>query len=250
MRKRGSRAKLHSMQCVILAGGLATRMRPITEAIPKSLLPVAGRPFLHHQLTLLKRQGLHDVLLCIGYLGEQIRACAGTGVDWGVNIVYADEGKELRGTGGALRKAMEEGLLQDYFLVTYGDSYLPVDFRKVWKAGFDAVSRGDEALMTVYRNAEKWDASNVEVRGDRAYYDKKKADPARKYEYIDYGLLGFPRTFIENRVAAEGRQDLADSLHQASVVGKLAALEVKQRFYEVGSPQGLKDLEELIGSGS
>ena len=238
------------MQCVILAGGLATRLHPITETIPKSLLEVGGKPFLHHQLTMLKRQGIQDVLLCVGFLGDQIRRYAGTGVEWGLSIVYGDEGKELRGTGGALRKAMEEGLLQDYFLVTYGDSYLPVDFRRIWKMGFDATQKGDEGLITVFRNSGKWDTSNVAVQGDRAYYDKKKTDPQRKYEYIDYGLLGLPRSFVENRVPPIVKHDLADSLHQSSLAGKLAVYEVKQRFYEVGSHQGIKDLEEFLASSS
>jgi NDP-sugar pyrophosphorylase family protein len=234
------------MQCVILAGGLATRLWPITKTIPKSLLEAAGKPFLHYQLAYLKRHGIQDVLLCVGYLGGQIREFAGTGVDWGLTITYADEGDELRGTGGALRKAMEEGLLQDYFLLTYGDSFLPVDFRKIWKEGFDAVNRGDEGLMTVFKNAQKWDASNAAVSGGRVYYDKKKADPARKYEYIDYGLLGLPRSFIENRVPPDVKFDLADSLHHASAAGKIAALEVTQRFYEVGSMDGMKDFEEFL----
>ena len=122
------------MQCVILAGGLATRMRPLTETIPKALLPVAGRPFLDHQLEWLAGHGVSDVVLCVGYRADAIQAHAGDGARYGLHIRYVDEAERLRGTAGALRLALDEGALEESFLVTYGDSFLPIDFEAVFAA--------------------------------------------------------------------------------------------------------------------
>src|SRR5258705_5773875 len=113
------------MQCVILAGGLATRLWPATQTIPKLLIPINGRPFADYQLGWLARQNVTDVVYCIGYLGEQVRAAVGDGSRLGVGVRYADEGHELKGTGGALRVALDAGLLAESFFVLYGDSFLP-----------------------------------------------------------------------------------------------------------------------------
>jgi NDP-sugar pyrophosphorylase family protein len=141
---------------VILAGGLATRLRPLTERIPKALVEVVGRPFLEHQIELLKRNEITDIILCVGYLGEMIEQRYGNGDALGVRIRYSFDGARLLGTGGAIKKALP--LLPDSFFVLYGDSYLPVDYQAVaaafWKAG-------RPALMTVYANCDAWDTSNV-----------------------------------------------------------------------------------------
>src|SRR5262245_20561674 len=150
------------MQCVILAGGRATRMRPLTETIPKALLPVAGRPFLEHQLGWLAGHGVTEVVLCVGYRGDAIRAFldadGGAGARHGLRIRVVDEGERLRGTAGALRLALDEGALDESFLMTYGDSFLPIDFAAVFRA-FEV--SGKPALMTVFRNDGRWDSSNV-----------------------------------------------------------------------------------------
>src|SRR4029077_4747165 len=116
------------VQCVILAGGLATRMRPLTERIPKSLIPAGGRPFVDHQLEHLAAHGVTEAVLSIGHHGGALRAHVGDGARFGLGVRYVDEGSELRGTAGALRLALDEGVLEETFLVTYGDSFLPVDF--------------------------------------------------------------------------------------------------------------------------
>ncbi len=238
------------MQCVILAGGLATRMRPLTASIPKVLVPVAGRPFLDYQLEWLARVGVSKVLLSVGFLGEQVYAYVSAADRHGLVIDIADEGTELRGTAGALRLAMDKGLLDPAFLVTYGDSFLPIDFTSVWRA-FEA--SGKPALMTVFHNAGRWDQSNVVVEGERVLYDKqRRARPEAAFTHIDYGLSALARSVVATRVPAhvpgQGRADLATLFHELSLEGLLAAHEVQQRFYEIGSPSGLMDFERWISS--
>jgi NDP-sugar pyrophosphorylase family protein len=230
------------VQCVVLAGGLATRMRPATEAIPKYLLPVAGAPFADHQLAWLARQGVDDVVLCVAHLGAEIKAYVGDGARWGLRIRYVDEGSELRGTAGALRLAVDQGVLDPAFLVLYGDSYLQVDVAAVWKAFMSSSTR---ALMTVYENDGRWERSNVRFEaGVVELYDKSVADPgACGVHHVDYGLLVFHRDAIEDLVAPESSSDLADLQHRLSLRGELLGVEVFERFFEIGSIEGLRELE-------
>ena len=150
------------MQCVILAGGLGTRMWPETRTVPKILLPVAGKPFTSWQLSWLSRSGIGSVVYCLGHLGSQVRDYVGDGSAWDVQVRYVDEGDQLRGTAGALRLACDEGALADDFLVLYGDSWLQIDPARVLRA---ARERCEPAVMTVYRNDGRWDASNVVLAG-------------------------------------------------------------------------------------
>ncbi len=226
----------------ILAGGLATRMRPATETIPKSLLPVAGRPFLDHQLALLKRQGISRVVLCAGHLGGQIRDFAGDGSAWGLKVEYSFDGPVLLGTGGALRRALP--LLSDPFWVLYGDSYLEMDLGaalSAWQAS------GLEALMTVYQNEGKYDTSNVIFRDGKVLrYDKTARDPAMLH--IDHGL-GLLRHSSFGRVG-DGSFDLAGLYGQLARAGQLAGFEASRRFFEIGSAEGLAETERhLLSQG-
>lgn len=235
-----------AVQCVILAGGLGTRMRPLTDRIPKALLPVNGVPFVDHQLRWLASHGVDEVVLSIGHRGGQIRDHLGDGARFGLRLRFVDEGEDLRGTGGALRLALDQGALAATFLVTYGDSYLPVDFGEMARA---FQRSGAPAMMAVFRNQGRWDRSNVLVEGDRvALYDKRRRDPAAaaRMEHIDYGLSALGRAVVEARVAPGAAVDLAEVLHDLSVEGRLAAYPVGVRFYEVGSPQGLADLERFL----
>jgi NDP-sugar pyrophosphorylase family protein len=226
------------MQCVILAGGLGTRMRPLTDACPKTLLEVSGRPFAYHQLHWLAARGVDDVIYCIGHQGDMIRRYWQSEPKPVRSIRYVDEGEKLRGTGGALRLASEQAVLDESFLVIYGDSFLPVDFAPVWRA-FDA--SGMPALMTVLRNQGRWDRSNVIYDNGRVTLYDKRGDP--RMQYIDYGLSAFRRELFDH---APEVSDLALLLHQLSLQGKLAGFEVAERFYEIGSPQGLSDLEHYL----
>ena len=128
-----------SLPVAILAGGLATRLRPVTEDTPKALLDVAGKPFVVRQLEYLRQQGIVRVVLCVGYLGEQIRAVVGDGSALGLEVLYSWDGPQLLGTGGALRHALSA--LGEQFMVLYGDSYLPIDFRRWSGATWKAASR-------------------------------------------------------------------------------------------------------------
>jgi NDP-sugar pyrophosphorylase family protein len=233
------------MQCVILAGGLATRMRPLTESIPKALIPVEGQPFVDHQLAWLAEHGVSDVVLSIGYRGDALRAHVGDGARFGVRVRYVDEGTELRGTAGALRLALAEGVLEESFLVTYGDSFLPVDFAAVYAA---FVRAAKPALMTVYRNHGRWDTSNVIFEdGVVVLYDKHhRVRPAADFPFIDYGLMAFARRTVAEEIPAAGKADLADLLHALSRRGELAGMEVAERFYEIGSPAGLEDFAQWL----
>ncbi len=227
------------MQCVILAGGLGTRMRPLTETCPKTLLPVQGRPFAWHQMHWLAAQGVSEVVYSIGHHGEMIRLYWEQQPSPIASIRYVDEGQQLRGTGGALKLALESGALQESFFVTYGDSYLPVEFAPVWEA-FNA--SGMPALMTVLRNHGRWDRSNVIFRDGRIVLYDKRGDPSM--EHIDYGLSAMHRNLLEG--ISEDVFDLATVFHELSMRGHLAGFEVAQRFYEIGTPQGLQDLEEHL----
>ena len=231
------------MQCVILAGGLGTRMRPFTEKAPKTLLPVGDVPFAHYQLGWLARHGVTQVVYCIGHLGEQVRDFVGDGSRWGLAAAYVEDGPELAGTAGALRRAHDEGALRDWFLVLYGDSFLPFDFRRLAHAFLEQTR---PALMTVYRNQGRWDVGNVRYANGvvRLYQKARKGEPPPSgMDYIDYGVSAFRREVVAGRVARGEKKDLSDVCHRLSVEGQLAGLEVTERFYEIGSPAGLRDFE-------
>jgi N-acetyl-alpha-D-muramate 1-phosphate uridylyltransferase len=223
----------------ILAGGLATRLHPLTEHVPKALLRIAGRPFILHQLELLRSQGLTRVVLCVGHLGGQIQAAVGDGGTLGLAIDYSYDGPELLGTGGALKRALP--LLGDAFFVLNGDSYLTFPFAAVQSAFFDA---GRPALMTVLRNDNRWDRSNVRFKnGELIEYDKQSHGP--DMSHIDYGVSVLSRDVFVNYEKSRVL-DLADICRNLSMGGQLAALEVSGRFYEIGSPQGMRDTEEFL----
>lgn len=225
----------------ILAGGLATRMRPLTETIPKSLLAVAGHPFIHHQLVQLRDDGVRDVVLCLGYLGEMIEQIVGDGAQYGLSVRYSYDGPALRGTAGALHQALPLLPAGSPFFVLYGDSYLPVPFPPIAR---HFLSTEAQALMTVYRNASQFDRSNVIFRENRiVVYDKKHQTP--DMEYIDYGLGIFRHEAFANPPES-ATWDLADLYQSLLAQGKLAAYEVHSRFYEIGSPQGLAELDRLL----
>jgi len=234
------------MQCVILAGGLGTRMWPETRTVPKTLLPIAGIPFATWQLSWLAESGIDSVVYCVGHLGQQIRDHVGDGAAWGLSVRYVDEGDDLRGTAGALRLAHDQGALEADFLVLYGDSWLQVDPPQVLRA---ARERREPALMTVFRNDGRWDGSNVVLEGTRVARYAKGLDPLPAgMRWIDYGLLAFRREVIEDRVPAAWPADLAPVCGGLADDGLLAGLEVSRRFYEIGSVAGRHELETLFAA--
>lgn len=223
----------------LLAGGMATRLRPITEKIPKLLVEVAGEPFFSHQLRLLKKNGLTKIVLCVGYLGDMIVQQYGDGSRWGVEIEYSFDGEKLMGTGGALIKALPK--LGDAFYVLYGDSYLPIDYQAVGRAFLDS---GKLGLMTVFENREAYDASNVWFEdGQIRFYSKKVKRPEMRH--IDYGL-GLFRSEAFTGLSRTEPVDLAAVQTELVGRGQLAGYEMKQRFYEIGSHAGLQELDGLL----
>jgi NDP-sugar pyrophosphorylase family protein len=234
-------------------------MRPLTETIPKALLSVAGRPFIDHQLDWLAAHGVSDVVLSIGYRGDMLRDHVGTGARHKLRVAYVDEGVNLRGTAGALRLALAHGVLEEAFLVTYGDSFLPIHFGDVFDA-FRAAAL--PALMTVFRNEGRYDTSNVIFEasprtgghgipgaGKVVLYDKRRVTrPAADFAYIDYGLSALERRIVEEEVPSEGKADLAEVFFALSRRGQLAGLEIPERFHEIGSPEGLAELETWIAA--
>jgi NDP-sugar pyrophosphorylase family protein len=234
------------MQCVVLAGGLGTRMRPHTERMPKSMLLVRGTPFVEHQLSLLAAQGFDRAVFCIGHLGSQVRSFVGDGQRWAIRVEYSDEGENLRGTAGALRVALDAGLLEEQFAVIYGDSYLPIDVRPIWTA---ALAEPRPALMTVYRQPGRLEEPNaIFEHGTVELYDKRERLP--QMQHVDYGLTVMSRALIAEYAPIGEVVDLADVFHTLSVQGLLAGVEVAERFYEVGSSEGLAELDVYLASVS
>ena len=223
----------------ILAGGLATRLQPDTASVPKSLLPVAGRPFIHWQLELLASQGIDQVVLCIGHLGEQIRRSVGDACALGLSARYSHDGHALLGTGGALRHALP--LLGPEFFVLYGDSYLPCSLGDVQAAWRECNAAG---LLTVFRNENRWEPSNVLLRAGRvAVYDKWA--PRAQMRHIDYGLaILSARTLAERPEGSDF--DLADLYRELALRGELAALEMPERYFEIGSRPGRAATERFL----
>jgi MurNAc alpha-1-phosphate uridylyltransferase len=223
----------------ILAGGLATRLRPITQAIPKALIEVAGKPFIAHQLEHLRQQGITSVVLCIGYLGEMIEEVVGNGSHWNMQVTYSFDGPVLLGTGGALKQALP--ILGEQFFVLYGDSYLPVNFATVQAAFFNS---GRLGLMTVLRNQDQWDRSNVAFEDGRlSEYNKIIIRP--EMLHIDYGL-GILKALALDPYPQNEAFDLSKLYNKLSLDGQLAGFEVFERFYEIGSHKGIADTENYL----
>jgi NDP-sugar pyrophosphorylase family protein len=218
----------------ILAGGLATRLRPITQTIPKALIEVAGKPFICHQLEYLQTQGVTSVVLCIGHLGEMIQEVVDDGLRWNMQIKYSPDGPKLLGTGGALKKALP--MLGEKFFVLYGDSYLPIDFVKVQTAFINSKQLG---LMTVLRNQNLWDQSNVRFEnGQLIEYSKEIITP--QMHYIDYGLGALEASAFKSHSSVHSF-DLSRVYNELAIRKKLVGYEVFERFYEIGSHQGIAD---------
>lgn len=230
------------LPCIVLGGGRGTRMRPATDSVPKPLLPVAGEPFVVHQLRWLADAGVTDVVYSIGYLGRLIRDEVARHSSLVSVVRFVDEGDARLGTGGAVRFAVDEAELDGPCFVLYGDSYLELDLLAVAEA---FAAAGTEALMTVFRNEGRWDRSNAAFDGHLVRrYDKEEPDPRRAgMHHIDHGLSILKSDTVTARIPAGQPTDLAEVLRSLSLAGELAGYEAHHRFYEIGSPEGLADLE-------
>jgi len=231
------------MQAVIVAGGLATRLGPLTRETPKAMLSFGGRPFLAHQLDLLRGQEVRDVVVCIGHLGEQIVDHFGDGGPFGVRLRYSRD--EQLGTGGALRCALP--LLVDRFFVTWGDSYVPADLRAAWSLFARSEAGG---LVVVHENHDRYDRSNIALDGPYvAAYDKQRTS-GRVLTHIDAGISILPRAavaaILPDRVASL-EQEIFSPLARAR---RLLAFETRDRFYEIGSLAGIEDFRVYLAGRS
>jgi MurNAc alpha-1-phosphate uridylyltransferase len=241
-------AFMHDLQAVILAGGLATRLRPRTLTTPKFLLPVAGRPFGAWVLERLASCGYTRALLCIAHLGDQIRAAIGDGSAYGIEVRYADEGAKLLGTAGAIRKTASE--LAPEFLVTYGDSYLPFDYAAPLRLLADRPDA--DGVMAVFKNDGQWDKSNTEVGSDERgelwveRYEKGKEDT--RLDHIDYGATALRRDVIL-RVPEDVPWGLDRIQAELAAQRRLRAYLARDRFFEIGSEAGLSELDRLLLAG-
>lgn len=225
---------------VILAGGLATRLYPMTRNIPKSMVEIAGKPFIHYQLLMLKNGGISDVLVCIGNLGYQIRDYVGDGSKWGIRVIYSNDSDKLLGTGGAIKKALPN--LPSVFFIVYGDSYLNVDFAQVMNQFKDS---NKLAILTIYHNKNNFDRSNIAFKnGEILEYSKVQS---REMEYIDYGLSILNKK-IFNYWPEGVAFDLGDVYKKLILSNELCAFEATKRFYEIGSPKGLEEFKGYINS--
>jgi len=230
------------MQAVILAGGLGTRLRPLTETLPKVLVPVRGRPFVDYQLDLLKHSGIDDFVFCVGYLGERIQRHLGDGRNYGCTIRYSFDGPRLLGPAGALKRA--EGLLGNRFFVTYGDAYLRAPYGDMMEtlASLDRL-----AIMSVYRNDNRFGKSDVVVRGGAVVrYDK--SNMGRGMDWINYGVTVLKKEALA--IIPEGEFCDEEAFYGSLIKRReLLAFEVKERFYEIGTPGSLSEFEAFIGKG-
>jgi|TARA_B100001964_G_scaffold135062_1_gene149104 NDP-sugar pyrophosphorylase family protein len=217
----------------ILAGGLGKRLDKKTTNIPKALLDIYGKPFISRQLNYLKDQGFNKVVICVGHYGEKIKNLVGNGSNYNLNVAYSDDGQQLLGTGGSLKKACK--ILDKNFFVLYGDSFLPVNFSIIEKA---FLNQEKPALMTVLKNSNRWDKSNVYFENENVIYNKK--NPEKDMNYIDYGLSVVNNSIFDNFIENENF-DIAEIFENLSKNNLLAGYEVNERFYEIGSSSGLND---------
>ena len=227
---------------VILAGGLATRLRPITEKIPKSLIEINGVPFVYHQLELLEKKGFKNIHFCLGFLGEQVEKVVKESEYFKrLSISFSYDGNTLLGTGGTIRKIINQ--LPEYFFVTYGDSYLDIDFNDIQEI-FESKKQNYNSLMTVYKNKDLFDTSNVIFENDSIeLYSKTKKDS--RMAHIDYGVGILSNKCMDN-YDKNIIFDLAELYENLSLKKELYGYEVFQRFYEIGSLQGIKDLSNYL----
>jgi NDP-sugar pyrophosphorylase family protein len=237
----GTSLSVAELAVAVLAGGLATRLRELTQTVPKSLVRVGGRPFIDHQLEMLYSKGVRRVVLCLGHLGEQIQSHVGDGAAYGMKVEYSFDGPTRLGTAGALRQALP--LLTDPFGVIYGDSYLDFDLHAVLSHFHHS---GADALLTVYHDEGAHDTANaLFAEGKLVCYDKRSPTPQMRH--IDYGFALLRPAAVAAAVAEGQAADLADLYHDLVAAGRMTGYEVHDRFYEIGSLSGLREADEFLG---
>lgn len=227
---------------VILAGGLATRLRPISKKIPKSLILFNNKPFIIYQMEILNKNKIKRVHLCLGYLGEMVRDVVVKSDFMKImNITFSFDGDKKLGTGGAIKNALN--YLTDNFFVMYGDSYLDIDFKKVLSFYYNN-SNGNYGLMTVFENNKKYDDSNVIFKSNKII-KYSKLDLTKEMKYIDYGLGILSKDFFDF-LKEKKCFDLSEIFEYLVRNSSLLGYEIQTRFYEIGSFTGIKDFEKYL----
>jgi mannose-1-phosphate guanylyltransferase len=234
------------MQAVILAGGLGTRLGVLTRDMPKVMLPFNGRPFLHYIIKLLKEQEIKDIVICTGYLGEQVKDFLGNGSRLSLNIKYSEESERLLGTGGALKQAQD--MLGGYFLVLNGDTFLPIDYRKVEK---EYLRLEWKAIMVVYNNEVNTGVkNNIALGRDQMVirYDKKSDSPDLRY--VEAGAIVLHKEVLDS--VPEGVMiSLEDGIYRRLIEQKeLAAYITGQQFYDIGTPEQQQVFKDFLEEGT
>ena len=227
------------MHLLILAGGLATRLKPLSFKLPKSLIDINGKPFIHYQLKYIQDQGIEKVTLCIGYKGEMIKNYVGNGNNWGLDVTYSSDWPNLLGTGGAIQKALP--FVSEDFFVLYGDSFLPINYLEI--LSYYRKKRLNN-LITIYKNKNLFDKSNIIFDGNKILlYDKVNLN--KEMNYIDYGLSILNKTLFKD-IKINQNFDLGELFKTLSYSNKLNGIEIKKRFYEIGSFKGIEDTSEFF----
>ena len=223
----------------ILAGGLATRLGSLTSEIPKSLIEINGRPFIDWQMDQLVTAGYSSFVFCLSHKSNQIQNHVGDGTRWGVDIQYSFDGDIQLGTGGAIKNALP--ILGENFAIIYGDSFLPINLSEVEDKFLESEALG---LMTIYANNGQFDQSNVEYSdGNMINYSKVIRNSYMRH--IDYGLT-YLRAQAFDRFQESNTFDLSDVYSQLLRIEELRGFEVFERFYEIGSYQGIADFSEFL----
>ncbi len=225
-------------QLLILAGGMARRLKPMSNQVPKSLIEIKGKPFIYYQLEQARSRGINNVVICIGNLGNEVRKNVGNGEKFNLNIKYSDEGNNLLGTGGAIRNATN--LLEDYFFVLYGDSWINTIYQELYN---HIKLSGFRAIITVFKNNNKWDNSNISINENIVLsYQKSKN---KNSNYIDYGLSLLPKK-IFMKYKEKDAFDLGTVYKRLVKQKQLEAFEVYDRFYEIGSFKGITETSDNL----
>jgi NDP-sugar pyrophosphorylase family protein len=225
------------VQAVILAGGLGTRLRPLTLKVPKPMVDINGKPFLEIKLRDMLKRGIRDYVFCVGYLGKVIEEYFGDGSKFGARIRYSYDGEKLLGPIGALKNA--QNLLDEDFIVTYGDNYVDVDYYGMVKDLRESKALG---VMAVLHNKNRWGKSDVDVRDGYVVAYSKHSE--KGLEWINYGVFALRKGALG--LARSGDEE--EFFNELIPRRKLLAFKVSKRFYDVGSPESLEEFKRLIVS--
>jgi len=226
---------------IILAGGVATRLGAVSEHTPKAMMPIAGKPFIDYQLRLLAEQNVDEIVLSVAHLGNQIEDFVGDGSKYGISVKYAYDGPTRLGTGGAIKAVLNA--VPDCFGILYGDTYLDIEYKPIYES---FLKSGKKGLMTVLRNENSWDKSNVLFEnGEIKIYDKN--NPTAEMRHIDYGLSIMSKSCFDSFQDGQAF-DLSEVFESCIKRGDMAGFQVHKRFYEIGTPASLAETEQYLSA--